>query len=263
MGTVGKMLPELLSDMLPAELLGLKLPIPKKAKSEADMRRAYRAPDFSLKNEYLRALRVIFYAVTFSAVAPWTMFISGVGLLLLYIRVAFCLATRYNKPPMLGDAVAQMTEMLLPVSLLGHYAGLIFLLIKWTVDPFDEWNLGEPGTQGEPGQSKTWTELNAIVLLLYILFMSACYCAWIYWGALWAAILRLFLRKTTGCMKLDKGKDKGPYPYGDLGKFPLSGPNQYCAWFHHDQAKLGESGTDMRFEKYTDVGQATVGAAAI
>ena len=56
--TVEKMLPDLLSDMLPAALLGLKLPIPKKAKSEADMRRAYRAPDFSLKNEYLRALRV-------------------------------------------------------------------------------------------------------------------------------------------------------------------------------------------------------------
>ena len=181
----------------------------------------------------------IFYVVGFSTVAPWTMFIGGVGLLLLYIRVAFCLATRYNKPPMLGDAVAQMTEMLLPVSLLGHYAGLIFLLIKWTV-------VG-----------------NAIVLLLYILFMSACLYAWCYFGALWAAILRLFLRKTTGCLKLAKGGDKGPYPYGDLGEFPLSGPNQYCAWFHHDQAKLAASGTDMRFEKYTDVGQATVGVAAI
>ena len=67
--TVGQVLPDLLSDMLPAALLGLKLPIPKKAKSEADMRRAYRAPDFSLKDEYLRALRV---ARPANQSAPWS-----------------------------------------------------------------------------------------------------------------------------------------------------------------------------------------------
>ena len=196
----------------------------------------------------------IFYAVAFSAVAPWTLFIGGVGLLLLYIRVAFCLATRYNKPPVIGDAVAQMTEMLLPVSLLGHYSGLIFLLLKWTVNT-SSWTLST---------SKTWSQLDAIVLLLYILFMSACLYAWVFFGSIWAVILRLFLRKTkVKCLKVDKGKDKGAYPFGDpFGAHPF-GHNQYCAWFHHDQAKLAASGTDMRFEKYTDVGQATVGAAAI
>ena len=85
----------------------------------------------SLASIRLAALRLIVYAVTFSTICPWALLLGGVGLTLSYVRVSILLAVRFERPPRLGDAIAKMTELMLPGVVFCHAWANFFLLVRW------------------------------------------------------------------------------------------------------------------------------------
>merc|ERR1711865_886079 len=78
-----------------------------------------------------------FYALAFSSICPWALLVGGVGLLIMYLRVGMLLAVRYNRPRAMGDAIARMTELMLPIAIFGHYFAMFFLLCRWLLQKAD------------------------------------------------------------------------------------------------------------------------------
>jgi hypothetical protein len=86
LGGCGLPVPDIIADV--------PLPGPAMAETRAELVAALKPPKFDLTTEYLAALRVIIYALTFSSICPWALVVGGIGLGLSYVRLAVLLAVR-------------------------------------------------------------------------------------------------------------------------------------------------------------------------
>ena len=141
-------------------------------------------------------MKIIVYAVSFSSLCPWALLVGGCGLLLSHIRVSVLLAVRYERPPRLGDEIAKMTELLLPVIVYCHYFANIFLLFHWW------WGTG-------PQQTNwfvfIWVWGGLLAGFLYALN-----------GPAWAIMVRM-----VSTYKAAKNSDKNDKKYSDLRELSL------------------------------------------